>query len=131
MARGDHLKVPRWKGLIRYWHHGIEVEGRDVIHFVGDYKISDSAYIRRTSMSEFLKGEVYEVVHYKDCYPIDKTIRLAKMNIGQGGYDLTEKNCEHFATFCKTGEARSSQVEFVDNTIYLLDNIEEVINLLF
>lgn len=36
--------------------------------------------------------------------------------IGSSGYDLFSNNCEHFATWCVTGEHNSAQVEIVWST---------------
>ena len=35
----------------------------------------------------------------------------ARSKIGHKGYNLVNNNCEHFALWCKTGLAMSSQVE--------------------
>ena len=37
----------------------------------------------------------------------------AESRIGERDYDVFGNNCEHFAVWCKTGEACSSQVEAV------------------
>lgn len=41
--------------------------------------------------------------------------RAASM-IGRSGYDLFSNNCEHFATWCVTGEHSSAQVEMARST---------------
>jgi len=35
--------------------------------------------------------------------------------VGKKDYDLVDGNCEHVATQCKTGKARSKQVETVES----------------
>jgi hypothetical protein len=47
----------------------------------------------------------------------DETIERAFSRLGEKGYDFTTNNCDHFATWCKTGEHRSLQVDKVKNTI--------------
>ena len=42
-----------------------------------------------------------------------ETVERARSKIGQKGYSLVNNNCEHFALWCKTGIAMSSQVEEV------------------
>lgn len=40
----------------------------------------------------------------------DGAIAEARKHLGEKGYDLQVNNCEHFATFCKTGRRESFQV---------------------
>ena len=46
-------------------------------------------------------------------YSPDETVRRARGEIGKRGYSLVVHNCEHFAMWCKTGSAESSQVNNV------------------
>ena len=41
----------------------------------------------------------------------NETVRLALEYAGKTGYDLFFNNCEHFATYCKTGIEHSEQME--------------------
>ncbi len=41
----------------------------------------------------------------------EKTVIRARECLGEKRYDLFENNCEHFAIWCRTGMAKSSQVE--------------------
>ena len=43
----------------------------------------------------------------------DKVVARARSMLGKPGYDLIFNNCEHFATWCVTGEHCSAQVENV------------------
>lgn len=63
-----------------------------------------------------LKGKLYRVDYeYADnCYPADEVIERAQALYGERGlqerrYNLFKNNCEHFATWCKTGKAFSTQ----------------------
>ncbi|XP_060580380.1 phospholipase A and acyltransferase 3-like [Ruditapes philippinarum] len=49
----------------------------------------------------------------KQMTPFSKTeiVRRARMKVGKHKYGLITYNCEHFATECRYGEARSLQVE--------------------
>ena len=40
-----------------------------------------------------------------------ETIERARSKLGEQGYDLLLNNCEHFAFWCKTGVAKSSQID--------------------
>lgn len=46
-----------------------------------------------------------------EIYSPDETVRRAKQYIGEQGYNLIIKNCEHFAIWCKTGLKYSYQVD--------------------
>lgn len=40
----------------------------------------------------------------------DAVIRRAESRLGRSGFDIMQNNCEHFATWCKTGIKDSEQV---------------------
>ncbi|XP_025114288.1 LOW QUALITY PROTEIN: uncharacterized protein LOC112576210 [Pomacea canaliculata] len=44
------------------------------------------------------------------CYDPDEIVRRAESKLGEMGYHVCEKNCEHFATWCRYGVAWSDQV---------------------
>ncbi|KAJ8759450.1 hypothetical protein K2173_006990 [Erythroxylum novogranatense] len=54
--------------------------------------------------------------------PSKEVVRVAYklLEEGFGDYDLLFNNCEDFATYCKTGTARSSQATFVANSAALV-----------
>lgn len=106
MQKGDHIKVKR----SLYFHHGIYIGDNTVVHFTGEPFYKLEAKIRRSTIFVFLEGGEAELVQYGKCQPIDYTIKIAESHIGKSGYNLVFNNCEHFATFCKTGKAKSEQV---------------------
>jgi hypothetical protein len=116
MAIGDHIKVRRF-GLL-YAHHGIDMGDGTVIHFTDRGKSQLSAdeewpRIVRTSLQEFLDGgELLPVAHKPEkSLPTLETCRLAQEALHRPRkYNLVFNNCEHFANYCKTGRAKSSQV---------------------
>ena len=82
----------------------------------------------QTCLNCFLAGEKLEIMNYegfnfnllqpKPPYPakpaqevVDTAFTLLRE--GFGIYDLYSNNCEHFATYCKTGHAVSMQVELL------------------
>lgn len=109
MGKGDHIKVKR--GM--YWHHGIDMGDGTVVHFTGEPTRKRHAAIRRTSMEKFLRGGRLEVVEYAKSYCPEVVVSRAMSRLAERGYHLALKNCEHFARWCKTGEARSQQVRVV------------------
>ena len=49
-------------------------------------------------------------VKYQDCYDADYTLERARKLKEESRYNLLERNCEHFSSWCKTGSTSSSQV---------------------
>lgn len=110
LARGDHIKVRRF-GLL-YAHHGIDLGDGRVVHFGEPGKDMPQAVVRVTSLEAFLKGGQAVVVAYPpgQALPPEESVRLALAEVGRRGYNLAFNNCEHFATYCKTGRKDSRQV---------------------
>lgn len=111
MAKGDHIKVRRL-GLI-YAHHGIDMGDGTVIHFAEAGKKAGQAKVTRAPIPDFLKGGIPRVVEYRPgrALSVEQTAQLALAELGAQGYSLSWNNCEHFATYCKTGRRESRQVK--------------------
>ena len=118
MARGDHLVVPLVCGTT---HHAIDMGDGTVIHWSGSWRsvddpLPDQLYakqngtIRQEPMAEFLRGLPLTVRVYRDGHAADEVIIRALSRLGETGYHLAENNCEHFASWCKTGRHHSAQV---------------------
>ena len=105
MAAADHLQVPRQHGL--FLHHGIDLGDGTVAHYL------EGREILRSSLLDFSQGQPLTVVPYADCSPTGVSLRRAMSRIGEQNYNLLFNNCEHFATWCKTGRHRSEQVNAV------------------
>ena len=105
MATADHLQVPRQHGL--FDHHGIDLGDGTVAHYL------EGRQILRSPLSDFSCGEAISVVSYPEAEvsPAGVTLRRAMGRLGEQRYNLVFNNCEHFASWCKTGRHRSSQVE--------------------
>lgn len=138
MARADHIRVRFcWKGFVPYWHHGIDMGDGTVIHFSSGLPFNTSSVantlsapdalpasdserlammkIRRTNMQEFHWGNKIEVVSHASSLDDESVLRRASESVGQEAYLLSHNNCEHFATWCKVGTARSWQVEGMES----------------
>eukprot|EP00048_Salpingoeca_helianthica_P017595 m.238069 g.238069 ORF g.238069 m.238069 type:complete len:206 (+) comp21555_c0_seq1:271-888(+) len=109
---GDHLKVKR----VGYTHHGIvsqvDEEGQPtkMIHYTLDSK--DAPIIAETSFRRF-KSEDDALVTRVDeqaAFPLEEIVQRARSQIGESDYDLLGHNCEHFASWCRTGQPGSAQV---------------------
>ena len=109
MNRGDHLSV--WRGA--YSHHGIDVGGNRVIHYGGVRGGKRNAIICYTTWRAFAAGNEVEVVHHRNAAAPSVVVQRAESRLGENGYNLFGNNCEHFATWCKTGRQESQQVEAV------------------
>ena len=111
--KGDVIYVNR--GL--YQHYGIYNNDDSVIHFSPDQgkEISaENAYIRETSLTEFLDGGSLEINHsIKPIFQPEEIVRRARGLVGTNlkKYKLLSFNCEHFALWCATGKLKSKQVE--------------------
>jgi len=113
---GDHIKLPcemggaakkkkrKVGGVIA--HHAIVVEVVDektlkVIHNNGELVVEE--------VDEFDPEELTVVV-YSECNSPDVVLYLARSKLGLK-YNTIKENCEHFATWAKTGKPESKQVQ--------------------
>ena len=113
MARGDQIYVYRkllnLQGV--YEHHGIDCGDGSVIHYR-----KPSEIIERTSLVTFSKGNPIYLREYLEefCFIPDIVVERAESRLGEQNYNLLFNNCEHFATWCKTGISHSKQLrEFI------------------
>ena len=105
MAAADHLEVPRQHGLFN--HHGIDLGDGTVAHYL------EGREILRSPLEEFSQRQPLRVISHVESSPVGVTLRRAMGRLGEQDYNLLFNNCEHFATWCKTGRHRSSQVNSV------------------
>ena len=103
MAAADHLEVPRQHGLFN--HHGIDLGDGTVAHYL------EGREILRSPLEEFSQGQPLRVISHAEASPVGVTLRRAMGRLGEQDYNLLFNNCEHFATWCKTGRHRSEQVD--------------------
>lgn len=107
MAVGDHIYVCR--GV--YTHHGVDMGEGWVIHFASADGTKSGALIRLATIEDFAGAAEVKVQVYGVRFEADQAAERARSMLGQSGYDLFANNCEHFATWCVTGEHNSPQVE--------------------
>mgnify|MGYP003321353760 FL=1 len=103
MAAADHLQVPRQHGL--FHHHGIDLGDGTVAHYL------EGREILRSSIDAFRQDQPITVIEHDGASATGVTLRRAMSRIGEQNYNLLFNNCEHFATWCKTGRHRSGQIE--------------------
>lgn len=109
MGQADHLKV--FRGF--YWHHGVDAGNGRVIHYTGEVARKSDAAVKETDYETFAKDTRVDIVRYRNPLPDDEVLKRARSRIGEDDYNIAFNNCEHFASWCKTGTHRSSQVTFV------------------
>ena len=103
MSAADHLEVPRQHGLFN--HHGIDLGDGTVAHYL------EGREILKSPLEDFSQGQPIRVVDHPGASAPGLTLRRAMSRIGEQNYNLLFNNCEHFATWCKTGRHRSGQID--------------------
>lgn len=107
MRPGDHICVNRGP----YWDHGIYISRDQVVHFsrqpFPDHK---GSVICSTTLDEFAPGGWNTCVLVVDHsghphFSYSEVIQRASSRLGGRCYDLQDGGCEHFATWCATGDA--------------------------
>jgi hypothetical protein len=104
MAQGDHIYVNL--GVIE--HHGIDCGDGTVIHFS---KKKGKGRICQDTIHFFARGSSIYVKQHKHHYSREQIVQRAKSKLGETGYNLGLNNCEHFASWCHSGQHHSKQVE--------------------
>lgn len=112
--KGDHIYVDR--GL--YTHHGIELMEGKVIHYSGEPGSKEPGRIVASTLGEFLRGGKRRVCRSRKSFSREEVVRRALSRLGEEKYNLVTNNCEHFATWCRTGRIESGQVSGAVRTIF-------------
>jgi len=111
LIQGDHIYVRR--GGLTYSHHGIYAGEGNVIHFKGAEKEKRDPAVIITDIDNFLNGGKLRRRDYKERLPYSESLRIAREHLSKKRYSLRGNNCEHFATYCATGNKKSLQVRRV------------------
>lgn len=138
LRAGDIIGVSRGA----YEHYAVYAGDRRVIHYAGDSSdFKERVSIRETPFEEFQKdSSEYFVLSFEGRYPVkihsstkfisggyfdccnikwrgkyspEETLKRAYSRIGETRYSVINNNCEHFALWCKTGNAQSTQVKLI------------------
>ncbi len=118
MPRGDRVRVERKLvgSAVVYMHHGIDVGDGTVVHARPDdfRNPLGGGRVERTTLAEFADGGAVLVTTEPAArYSADEIVARALAHVGRPGYCPVVDNCEHFATWCATGDRASRQVDIV------------------
>src|SRR6266481_8921665 len=90
---GTHVRIrrPLPVGVGWFWHHGVYLGWKQVIHFHGKVHKLDAS-IQRTSLDKFLNGdapEYCELIKYEKCLAKEAIVQRAKslLYVAEGGCD--------------------------------------------
>lgn len=125
MKVGDHIYT--FNGIV--FHHGIYIGNEQVIHFNGEVTDPINASIRLDHIDDF-GGREIRVVRYAadiECFPPEEVVERAHARLNEKGYSLTKNNCEHFATWCKTGHHGSFQADTVGGGGFIASLVERAV----
>lgn len=117
-GEGDMIRV----NLGSIWHYGIFVSEDEIIQFglppVGSIPSDDEVRVCSSDIDTFACGKIIEVAHpdrkeLKKKKSAKDTVESARSRLGEGGYNLLDNNCEHFAYECYLGIKKSEQQESI------------------
>lgn len=124
---GDHIS---WHRRRLFWHHAIvtdvnaEKDEITLIHWTRDESdrrikiVSECSKVEKDN--EGLFNKMYRIDYPKDITKANDTelvLARARSRIGDTGYNLFTDNCESFATYCKTGVAKSHQLAWLKGKV--------------
>ncbi len=99
--KGDHIYIDH--GF--YQHYGIDCGDGTVIHLS-----KEKGRVCCDSIHAFARNNQIYVKSHKRCYSPQQVVKRAESKVGETGYNLGLNNCEHFTTWCKTGQHYSKQL---------------------
>lgn len=120
---GDHIAVEGGStGLHFYDHHGIFVGHKEGVI---DFNKESGGKVRLVDLSVFYNDTKRPLkrICYKSgqCFEPFKVVENAKRLLDNqtewNDFNLIHNNCEHFATYCKTGKATSKQTVVIPNAL--------------
>ncbi len=107
-SKADHLIVER----TLYTHHGLYIGDNQVIHYLREEGV------KIATLDEFSESQKITKREYPQCFDADKAVSRAKSRLDETDYSLFLNNCEHFVSWCKTGNSESQQVKKSSKELY-------------
>lgn len=110
---GDIVGITYNLDVYKYEHYGIYIGDNKVIHYNSSDGTMKNAKIEIGNMeSNFPRGRYFVLDFGVDAkYSANDTVKRAESRIGEKNYNLITNNCEHFAVWCKTDNAKSYQID--------------------
>lgn len=95
-----------------YRHHGIYVGDGWVVHYAGWSRSLRRGPVQQVTLVQFAGGhEIWVLLPSNARYSGEDVVRRARSRLGEDRYRVTTNNCEHFCTWCVSGECRSEQID--------------------
>jgi hypothetical protein len=116
---GDHLRVKGVAGFVSLTHHALYLGDGRIMHFTGGVTEKANATIKVDTLHKLSKYmtqvghkacRIEVVPHPSNALERREIVERALSLVGQTGYNLFSKNCEHVVLWCVTGEEHSYQV---------------------
>ena len=117
---GAHIRVK----IKNYYHHGIFIGNDEVVQFGHPFNVNEdpkNVLVIRSPIEDsagpanFIEVYQYSKKELKLKNKDEDIIKIALSHLGEGGYNILENNCEHFANRCIFNKAKSEQVEVFIN----------------
>jgi hypothetical protein len=126
-SKGDVI----WVFRSLYFHCGVYEGDNSVIHFApqeNNNKSKEDAFIHRTSLEKFADGFPVSTIEFtsEECFLPDEVVSRACSRLNEKGYNLPFNNCDHFATWCKTGKHRSIKCQLNEIILNWLGNVLDI-----
>lgn len=133
LSRGIVLRIELTRlGIVGFDHYGIYAGNKKVIHF-------SEGKIRKESLEKFIEGagifngNFVEVMSFSnssiESITLEESYQRARSCIGMKGYDVLDANCEHFALWCRTGEAFSGQAFGSESDLFDIPTAAATVNI--
>ncbi|WP_448645106.1 lecithin retinol acyltransferase family protein [Pseudomonas mediterranea] len=94
-----------------YLHHGIYLGGADVAHYSGFSGSLRAGPIEVTDLEHFANGKPVWMLQEPCKYSSEEIADRARSRLGEAQYRLLFNNCEHFCSWCVSGNSYSAQVD--------------------
>ena len=107
---GDHIC---WHRPYAIWHHAIVTRidpTIEVIHYYSHLTVEEARF-EKVRCCRICQGcDALYRINYHDSYSAKYSVLRAQILLNESRYNMMERNCEHFSSWCKTGSTKSSQV---------------------
>lgn len=116
---GAHIRVK----VKNYYHHGIYIGNDEVVQFGHPFNVNEdpkNVLVIKSPIEDFAgPANFIEVYQYskKELKLKNKDediIKIALSHLGEGGYNILDNNCEHFANRCVFNKSISLQTDSIN-----------------